>query len=68
MAADKGHGFAMCEVGNLYNNGEGVTKDLAVAAYWYDKAAKQGDTEAVKTLAKLLELGVRPRAPEEEDQ
>ena len=44
--AQFGDAQAQLQVGDAYYNGEGVEKDLAQAAYWYEKAAQQGLAEA----------------------
>jgi TPR repeat protein len=40
--AENGDAFAQFNIGNLYNNGEGVPQDHAEAAKWYRLAADQG--------------------------
>jgi TPR repeat protein len=40
--AEAGHAEAQYRVGRLYEEGEGIAKDEAVAATWYRKAAEQG--------------------------
>ena len=39
----------------MYANGHGVAKDDEEAAYWYRKAADQGDEDAKEALARLEE-------------
>lgn len=41
----------------MYENGNGVERDLERAAYWYEKTAAQGDREAQLTFAMLCALG-----------
>lgn len=41
----------------MYENGNGVERDLERAAYWYEKTAEQGDREAQLTYAMLCALG-----------
>ena len=53
IAANKGHTFAMTELGERYRDGLGVKKDLAKAKEWYGKAAALGDEDAKEELAKL---------------
>ena len=36
----------------MYENGEGVPKDMAEATKWYRKAAEQGDADAKEWLEK----------------
>jgi len=40
-----------------YRDGKGVAKDMTQAAYWYRKAAEQGDADAQNSLAIRYELG-----------
>src|SRR5438046_9522234 len=40
--ADKGNAEAQLEMGLIYANGAGVTKDIVKAAKWHRKAADQG--------------------------
>ena len=42
LAADQGYGQAQFNLGNLYQNGQGVPLDYAAAMSWYRKAADQG--------------------------
>ncbi|MBE7007653.1 MAG: sel1 repeat family protein [Ruminococcaceae bacterium] len=41
----------------MYENGNGVERDLARAAYWYERTAEQGDREAQLTFSMLCSLG-----------
>ncbi|QLQ34099.1 MAG: sel1 repeat family protein [Candidatus Thiothrix singaporensis] len=41
----------------LYEDGRGVTQNFKQAAYWYDKAAKAGFSEAQNNLGVLFVLG-----------
>ena len=45
-AADAGSAEAMFEIGQLYENGLGVTQDYAQAMEWYQKAADAGNESA----------------------
>ena len=49
-AADQGHAQAQLHVGNLYTDGEGVTRDHEEALRWFRKAADQGDNEALNNI------------------
>ena len=40
-------------IGEMYQNGEGVEKDLKSAAEWLMKAASQGNENARRNLAKI---------------
>ena len=42
LAAAKGHGAAMANIGALYHQGVGVEFDLDEAKRWYDRAAAAG--------------------------
>ena len=52
--AEQGQAVAQYQIGLLYANGKGVTKDDAKARRWYEKAAGQGHTEAQVNLGVLL--------------
>ncbi len=52
--AEQGQAVAQYQLGLLYSNGKGVTKDDAKARQWYEKAAVQGHTEAQVNLGVLL--------------
>jgi uncharacterized protein len=44
---------------SMYEQGDGVEKDLRLARYWYDAAAKNGDPAAP---AKVKEMDARMTA------
>ena len=48
-----GNTDAMYYIGGKYENGEGVTKDLAKARSYYQKAADGGDSHATEALKRL---------------
>ena len=50
-SAKGGNTDAQYELGYMYHNGIGVSKDYAKAAEWYRKAANRGDMRARKVLA-----------------
>ncbi|MEO5864921.1 MAG: tetratricopeptide repeat protein [Nitrospiraceae bacterium] len=52
--AEQGQVVAQYQLGLLYANGKGVTKDDAKARQWYEKAAIQGHAEAQVNLGVLL--------------
>ena len=52
--AEQGQAVAQYQLGLLYANGQGVTKDDAKARQWYEKAAVQGHAEAQVNLGILL--------------
>jgi len=52
-AAKLGLAIAQLKLGVMYLKGKGVKKNLDEAAKWFGEAAKQGDAEAIRRLAKL---------------
>jgi TPR repeat protein len=40
-------------LGGIYENGRGVPRNYATAAYWYHKAAAQGNAAARRGLRRL---------------
>ena len=59
-AADLGHSFAECWIGQAFHKGlDGVTiADKARAAEWFAKAAEQGDAQAQCCLGEYYQYGV----------
>ena len=55
-AANRGDSIAQYNLAYMYENGEGIEKDIDQAIYWYKKAAEQGDKEAQKELKKILRI------------
>jgi TPR repeat protein len=53
----KGHAEAQLWIAFLYQQGDGVEKNLAVAAGWYKKAAAQGMATALFNLGTFYETG-----------
>ena len=51
--ADQGRAFAQVNLGWLYENGQGVPKDLEKAAELYQKAANHGYQPAIANLKRL---------------
>jgi curved DNA-binding protein CbpA len=51
--AVQGYSSAQNNLGVLYENGQGIARDYTQAAYWYRKAAEQGDVDAIKNLKQL---------------
>jgi TPR repeat protein len=45
-AADQGDAYAQNNLGNMYDEGQGVEQDFKEAVKWYQKAADQGDAMA----------------------
>ena len=73
-SAEMGYRKAQYALGNDYQNGRGVPKDLKKAAYWLDLAAQQGSTTAQQDLGKIdpaqavhyLQMGADRRDPQSE--
>ena len=55
--AKKGNAFAQYNIGVMYANGFGVTKNEVEAVTWYRKAAEQGDADAQANLGLMYENG-----------
>ena len=55
--AEQGHAVAQYNLGLLYANGQGVTKDDAKARQWYEKSAIQGHADAQVNLGILFVYG-----------
>lgn len=55
--ADAGDAKSQVKLGGLYDTGEGVPQDPAVADQWYRKAADQGDADGLSCLAFAYEVG-----------
>ena len=48
---------SMYNLGILFQNGQGVTRDYAKAREWFEKAAAKGNTDAMVNLGVLFEYG-----------
>lgn len=55
--ANAGSPEAQTLLGNLYGRGDGVERDYAAAAKWYEKAARQGYADAQFALGQLYQTG-----------
>lgn len=55
VAAEAGHAVAQYMLGARYLDGDGVEADRETAVAWLQKAAAQGDAEAIKLLEQLGE-------------
>lgn len=55
--AEKGYPFAQFNLGVLYDNGQGLPEDNALAMQWYRKAAEQGLPQAQVNLGIMYEQG-----------
>ena len=56
-AAEQGYAPAQCNLGYMYQLGEGVFKDKAKAVEWYTKSAEQGNAGAQFNLGLMYEYG-----------
>lgn len=56
-AAEQGEPVAQFRLGEMHRDGNGVTKDLGQAVYWFNKAASQGDQDAQSSLSRLYATG-----------
>ena len=57
-SAEKGEASGQFNLGQVYNQGLGVTVDYAQAASWYRKAAEQGHAKAQYNLGYMYALGL----------
>lgn len=59
MAVAQGNAEAMANIGDLYKNGKGVSKDMKQAIQWYEKAASQEkpSADALSSLSLLYRDG-----------
>lgn len=55
--ADQGDAEAQCLIGNMYQLGLGLERDVLEAVKWYKKSAKQGYGVASNNLAEILMVG-----------
>ena len=55
--AEKDHAEAQLFLGVLYRYGLGVDRDPARSAYWYERAANNGDIDAQNEIGLFYELG-----------
>ena len=56
-AAEAGDRLAQFNLGTLYSRGEGVTKSIDKAVYWYRKAAEQGYPKAMYNVGEAYRTG-----------
>ncbi|MCL2103529.1 MAG: hypothetical protein FWH21_00505, partial [Kiritimatiellaeota bacterium] len=52
-SAEQGHALSQYDLGQCYEKGWGVERNMALAAEWYTKAAAQGNEYAIKRLNEL---------------
>jgi TPR repeat protein len=56
--ANEGDAVAQYKLGEMYKEGtSGVSSNPEMAIYWYEKAAKQGDTRAMSALGMMYSSG-----------
>lgn len=55
--AENGNAAAQNSMGVLYENGQGVAKDMAIAAKWYLRSALNGSTDAQFNIGLMYENG-----------
>ena len=55
--AERGDSDAQYNLGQMYRQGEGVSKDYAEAARWYRLSAVQGDSDAQFVLGAMFQVG-----------
>ena len=55
--AEQGDAFAQYNLGNMYDNGQGVAQDYKTAVKWYTLSAEQGIAEAQYNLGLMYENG-----------
>ncbi len=55
--AEQGEAKAQFNLGNMYENGQGVPRDKARAVKWWRKAAEQGHAEAQYNLGVMYDKG-----------
>jgi len=59
--ATRGDAFAQRCLGQCYENGEGVPRDLEKALRWYSSAAANGQHDAIEGIGRLWgSVGSRP--------
>jgi len=57
LSAELGFAPAQYRIGNLYEKGAGVSRDIAKAKTWYQLAAASGNASAMHNLAVLFAMG-----------
>jgi TPR repeat protein len=55
--ADNGVAEAQCQLGNMYEKGNGIAQDYAQALSWYQKAADQGNSEGERKMGIMYGSG-----------
>jgi TPR repeat protein len=67
-AAKKDYTPAMCIVGGLYEDGQGVTKSTQIAGEWYRRASDKGDSNAYQRYQHLYDRGLYRAESENEGE
>ena len=57
-SAEQGNATAQCQLGNMYIDGSGVSKDRTKAVEWYRKSAEQGNATAQYRLGNMYKNGI----------
>ena len=57
LAAEAGHAAAQNNLGHMYHQGWGISKDLNQAAHWYRLSAEQGNAFGQSNYGTCLEFG-----------
>ncbi|KAG2381551.1 hypothetical protein C9374_005935 [Naegleria lovaniensis] len=56
-AAHQGHAQAQYLLGDMYQHGREMERNLSTARHWYERAAQQGHDQAQNNLAYMLKMG-----------
>ena len=57
LLAEQGDANSQCDLGNMYEFGQGVAQNYQQSTFWYLKAAEQGVADAQNNLGVLYERG-----------
>ena len=57
LLAEQGDPWAQYKIGQMYDEGKGVTQDYKEAVKWYHLAAEQGDADAQNSLGYMYQNG-----------
>ncbi|MDA9260602.1 hypothetical protein N9P58_01920 [Puniceicoccaceae bacterium] len=63
-AAEQGHAAAQFNLGEMYANGDGITKDAVIAYMWFNLAASQDYEDAKENKGMLSEKMTREQIAE----
>ncbi|MCU0841165.1 MAG: sel1 repeat family protein [Thiobacillaceae bacterium] len=58
LLAEQGHRLAQYHLGLLYEEGQGLPRNRALALHWYTEAAKQGDVDACFAIGQMHHHGI----------